>query len=137
MFFYYIHIVTCIFIIEIVHVLIDFTKTTCIQGDLRVCCKCTQFQVLMKGAPPWLWWQEKLSFVVILSHILRNILSEVPLSFNQGSLVVEITLKLGCKYGQVCERSKNNLCNIQYFCVIICTHSLFPIFQMMLTSYST
>ena len=49
-----IHIVTCIFIIEIVCVLLDVAqnKKLYLGGGFRVCCDARGSCFLMKGAPP-------------------------------------------------------------------------------------
>ena len=56
--FFYIYILSLIFIIEIVCVLFNFTKKNCILEFLRVCSKRSWFLFSMKGAPLG-FWQEK------------------------------------------------------------------------------
>ena len=49
-----IHIVTCIFIIEYVHILLEFSKTTFVCRELlEYVANARGSWFLMKGAPPW------------------------------------------------------------------------------------
>ena len=52
-----IHIVTCIFVIEVLRVLLDLKKRNLNIGEFsRVCCKCTWFLVFNESAPMGIYY---------------------------------------------------------------------------------